>query len=158
MLTFFVLCSASSAYVMGTVLSSITGKASLYNLITSGRSDSPFPFTASAFPIPGGKFCVPKGVSTHFYAFWIPMLSFETLLCTLAVIRALQMRQPSRSLFHSGRQLVGVLVRDSLMYFLVLVPSSFCSLLVLGLTLYHGYFPVYLPHISPACSCGFWHL
>lgn len=51
------------------------------------------------------------------------MLSFESLLCTLAVVRAVQIDQPSRSLFHSGRQLVGVLVRDSLMYFLVLVSS-----------------------------------
>jgi hypothetical protein len=61
------------------------------------------------------------------------MLSFETLLCILAVVRAVQMYQPSRSLFHSGRQLVAVLVRDSLMYFLVLVLSSF-PLLILGLT------------------------
>jgi len=109
MLTSFVLCSASSAYVMGTVLSSIT---------------------ASAFPVPGGKFCVPQGVPTHFYAFWIPMLSFETLLCILAVVRAVQMYQPSRSLFHSGRQLVAVLVRDSLMYFLVIFATYLTCLLV----------------------------
>ncbi|KIM38010.1 hypothetical protein M413DRAFT_448053 [Hebeloma cylindrosporum] len=109
MLTSFVLCSTLSAFVMGSVLTSIT---------------------ASAYPVPGGKFCVPKGVSTHFYAFWIPMLSFETLLCTLAVIRAIQMYQPSRSVFHSGRQLVSVLVRDSLMYFLVIFATYLTCLLV----------------------------
>ena len=58
------------------------------------------------------------------------MLSFETILCTLAVVRAFQMYQPSRSLFDSGRQLVAVLVRDSLMYFLVLVLSSFPLLIL----------------------------
>lgn len=152
MLTFFVLCSASSAYVMGTVLSSITGKASLYDLVTT-RLDLISRFVASAFPVPGGKFCVPQGVSTHFYAFWIPMLSFETLLCTLAVVRATQMYQPRCSLFHSGRQLAAVLVRDSLMYFLVLV---FALLSPCPRT--HSHSTESLPHILPACSCGPWHL
>jgi hypothetical protein len=77
--------------------------------------------TATAIYIPGGLFCVPSGVSTHFYTFWIPMLAFESLLCTLALIRGFQTYRAKGSLFHSSRQLVGILIRDSVLYFLVCV-------------------------------------
>jgi len=55
------------------------------------------------------------------------MLLFETLLCTLAIIQGVQTYKAQGSLFRRGRQLVGILVRDSLIYFLVLVSSSFFS-------------------------------
>ncbi|KAH9478051.1 hypothetical protein JR316_0010288 [Psilocybe cubensis] len=61
MLVVFIASTATSAWIMGTALSSVT---------------------ATAVQIPGGAFCVPANVTPHFYAFWIPMLAFETLLCT----------------------------------------------------------------------------
>lgn len=69
--------------------------------------------------IPGGMFCIPNNVSTHFFAFWIPMLAFETLLCGLALIRGFQTYRSNGTLFQSGRQLVAILIRDSIFYFLV---------------------------------------
>ena len=42
---------------------------------------------ADAHLIPGVPFCVPVGDLSHFYAFWIPILCFEMLLCGLALIR-----------------------------------------------------------------------
>jgi len=109
MLILFVLCLTSSAYVMITVLSSVT---------------------ASAFPVPGGTFCIVKGVPRHFYTFWIPMLLFETLLCTLAIIQGVQTYKAQGSLFRRGRQLVGILVRDSLMYFLIICSTYLTCLLM----------------------------
>jgi len=109
MLVCFIASSATSAWIMGSALSSIT---------------------ATAFTIPGGKFCVPSNVPPHFYTFWIPMLGFETLLCALALVRGFQTFRSNGSLFHSGRQLVGILVRDSLMYFMVICATYLTCLLV----------------------------
>ncbi|KDR66617.1 hypothetical protein GALMADRAFT_147830 [Galerina marginata CBS 339.88] len=108
MLICFVGCSATSAWVVWTSLSS---------------------FGASALPISGGTFCVPFGISPHFYVFWIPMLAFESLLCFLALVRGFQTFKSNGSLFHSGRQLVGILVRDSLIYFLVICATYLTCLL-----------------------------
>ncbi|PPR05320.1 hypothetical protein CVT26_011579, partial [Gymnopilus dilepis] len=86
-------------------------------------------FLALAVTIPGGKFCVPFGISPHFYTYWIPMLAFETLLCVLAVFRGFQAFRSNGSLFQRGRQLVGILVRDSLMYFFVICVTYLTCLL-----------------------------
>ncbi|KAF8891477.1 hypothetical protein CPB84DRAFT_1784218 [Gymnopilus junonius] len=86
-------------------------------------------FSATAFPIPGGAFCVPFGISSHFYTYWIPMLAFETLLCVLAVVKGFQTFKSNGSLFHRGQQLVGILVRDSLMYFFVICITYLTCLL-----------------------------
>lgn len=47
------------------------------------------------------------------------MLAFEGLLCVLALIRGFQTYRTKGSLFHSSRQLLGILIRDSVLYFLV---------------------------------------
>ncbi|KAF8157218.1 hypothetical protein B0H34DRAFT_712762 [Crassisporium funariophilum] len=109
MLISYVVSSAIAGWIMGTVLSSIT---------------------ASAFKIPGGMFCVPSGVSQSFYMFWIPMLAFEFLLCTLALVRGFQTLRSDGSLFRSGRQLVSILIRDSVLYFLVICATYVTCLLV----------------------------
>ncbi|KAF5324331.1 hypothetical protein D9619_011315 [Psilocybe cf. subviscida] len=109
MLTCWVACLAGSSYIMYTVLARVT---------------------ATAIHIPGGLFCVPSGVSSHFYTFWIPMLAFESLLCTLALIRGFQTYRAKGSLFHSSRQLVGILIRDSVLYFLVICATYLTCLLV----------------------------
>ena len=74
---------------------------------------------AKAATIPGGKFCVPRNVSGHFFIFWIPMLAFESLLCTLALIQGFRTFNNEGGIFRNGRQLVALLVRDSIFYFLM---------------------------------------
>ncbi|KAF9558591.1 hypothetical protein CPC08DRAFT_709544 [Agrocybe pediades] len=110
MLTCYVAALATSAWVMGNALNKITATALTL--------------------VPGYTFCVPSGVPSNFYAFWIPMLAFESLLSTLALIRGFQAFKLNGSLFHSGRQLVGILIRDSLMYFFVIFSTYLTCLLV----------------------------
>jgi hypothetical protein len=66
-----------------------------------------------------GKFCFADGVPSHFYTFWIPLIAFETILCGLALIRGFQAVRSGGSLFRAGRLLVRILIRDSVLYFLV---------------------------------------
>ncbi|KAF8993604.1 hypothetical protein BDQ17DRAFT_128569 [Cyathus striatus] len=58
------------------------------------------------------------------------MLAFETLLCTLALIRGFQTFKAKGPLFSSGRLLVGILIRDSVLYFLVICVTYLSCLLV----------------------------
>ncbi|PFH47895.1 hypothetical protein AMATHDRAFT_66576 [Amanita thiersii Skay4041] len=109
MVTLFVACMASSAYVMGSVLSNID---------------------AIAVNFSGWHVCLPLNVSSHFYAFWIPILFFETFLCILAIYRGFQTFKTDGSLFQSGRRLVGILIRDSVMYFIVMCATYLTNLLV----------------------------
>ncbi|KAF8902285.1 hypothetical protein CPB84DRAFT_1776389 [Gymnopilus junonius] len=78
-----------------------------------------------AFPIdiPGGQICY-SNHSPHLYAFWIPILSFECLLCALALAHGYQDYRDSLRGF--GSRLIGaldtpklseILVRDSITYF-----------------------------------------
>ncbi|TFK33408.1 hypothetical protein BDQ12DRAFT_691220 [Crucibulum laeve] len=107
----FIIASAAAATIMGSVLMKIT---------------------ASAVVLPGtaGMFCVPSGVSDKFYTFWIPMLAFETLLCALALVRGFQSFTSDGPLFRSGRHLVSILIRDSVLYFLVICATYLTCLLV----------------------------
>ncbi|KAJ3537705.1 hypothetical protein NMY22_g5485 [Coprinellus aureogranulatus] len=101
--------TATSGYVMHSVISKIT---------------------ATAITIPNGKFCVPHNVSDKFYVFWIPMLAFECLLCTLALIRGFQAFVTDGSLFRRGRELIRILLLDSVLYFLVITATYMTCLLV----------------------------
>ncbi|KAJ7131507.1 hypothetical protein C8R43DRAFT_659575 [Mycena crocata] len=109
MVATFIVSSATSAVIMGTVLSGIT---------------------AHAHPLPGTTFCVPVGVSDYFFAFWLPIIGFESLLCGLALYRGFQTFRASGSLFQSGRHLVAILIRDSVFYFLVMFATYFTNMLV----------------------------
>ncbi|KDR69146.1 hypothetical protein GALMADRAFT_282816 [Galerina marginata CBS 339.88] len=82
-----------------------------------------------AVPIPGGKFCIPSRAA-NFYSFWIPVLSFEFMLFFLAVFRGIgEYRLAGSSMFRGGRSLVGILIRDSVFYFLVIAVAYLISLL-----------------------------
>lgn len=59
---------------------------------------------------------------TFFYAFWIPIIACETLLCALVILRAVRGWRRRENLLDSGKALVAVLIRDSIFYFLVCVP------------------------------------
>ncbi|TFK22997.1 hypothetical protein FA15DRAFT_670925 [Coprinopsis marcescibilis] len=109
MIVSFVASTATSGWIMHTVLAGITTK------------------TVS---LPNGSFCVPVGVPDNFYTFWIPMLVFECLLCTLALVRGFQAFRADGSLFRAGRDLVRILIRDSVLYFLVICSTYLSCLLV----------------------------
>ncbi|EJD06634.1 uncharacterized protein FOMMEDRAFT_17124 [Fomitiporia mediterranea MF3/22] len=129
MICFFIFAMASSAAVMGTVLRDVNAKANL---------------------IPGTKFCIPLGISTHFYAFWIPILSFETLLCALACMRGYksyrdhEIRRLGRlSMRHRDRatsqqpdpkrgemNILEILLRDSVGYFIIIFATYLTTTMI----------------------------
>ncbi|KAJ7624812.1 hypothetical protein FB45DRAFT_924267 [Roridomyces roridus] len=110
MVTMFIASSATSAAIMGTALSRISAVSS---------------------PLPGIiTFCAPSGIPPWFYAFWIPILAFESLMCALALYRGFQTFRASEPAFQSGRHLVAILIRDSVLYFLVMFATYFTNMLI----------------------------
>lgn len=105
----FIASISTSAWIMGTVVGSVNAKA---------------------IKIPGGTFCMPGTVQTNFFIFWIPMLAFECLLCGLALFRGFQTFRSEGTLYQNGRHLVGILIRDSILYFLVICTTYTTCLLV----------------------------
>ncbi|KAG7086969.1 hypothetical protein E1B28_002885 [Marasmius oreades] len=114
MVATFILTSATAAAIMGVVLSNLT---------------------AISLQLQGVVVCLPLTVSSSFYAFWIPILAFETVLCCLALFRGYQTFRTSGSPFQSGRKLVGMLIRDSIAYFLVMFGIYLTNLLVFAIDL-----------------------
>ncbi|KAJ7429739.1 hypothetical protein B0H11DRAFT_2211908 [Mycena galericulata] len=112
MVVTFLASSASSAVIMGKALSGLA---------------------ARSHPILGmPTFCYPVAttVPSYFFAFWIPIIAFESLLCGLALYRGFQTFRASGTLFQSGRHLVSILIRDSVLYFLVMFATYFTNMLV----------------------------
>ncbi|KAJ6468126.1 hypothetical protein C8R47DRAFT_1151922 [Mycena vitilis] len=105
----FIISTATSAVIMGTVLQKLT---------------------ARAHPLPGMTFCVPGDVPDWFFTFWIPILMFESLLCGLALYRGFQTFRASGGVFQSGKHLVAILIRDSVLYFLVMFATYLTNMLV----------------------------
>jgi len=114
MVIWFIAATVSSAVVMGTTLAVLGARSHI---------------------IPGIPFCVPFNVPRHLYAFWIPIIAFESLLCGMALYRGFQginTRDGSGSgLFRSGRRLVNILVRDSIIFFLVVFAAYATNFLIL---------------------------
>jgi len=106
---FFVLASAAAATMMGTVLAGIT---------------------ARAFNIAGFSFCAAGNTTHHFYAFWIPILVYETILCVLAMLRGIQNYRETSSVYLSGKRIFAILVRDSILYFLVMFATYFVNFIL----------------------------
>ncbi|KDR86024.1 hypothetical protein GALMADRAFT_235216 [Galerina marginata CBS 339.88] len=109
MMGFFVICFALSAWIMGSSLKGLT---------------------AASTQIIGGQFCVSPLIPPHFYIFWIPMLSFELLLCSLAVIRAYESYHASGNPVFNGHRLFSILIRDSLVYFFAIGVTYLTCLVV----------------------------
>lgn len=80
--------------------------------------------TATAVWIPHkhSTVCIPSNVPAHFYAFWIPMLVSESVLCGLALVRGFRAYTPGSNVFQNGKRIIEILVRDSLFYFVMCVP------------------------------------
>lgn len=109
MATGFVASSVASAVILATALSGIK---------------------AGSHVLPGLPVCIPIGVPSHLYAFWIPMIVFESFLCGMALYRGFQGVFGGGTLFRSGRHLVDILVKDSIIYFLVVFAAYATNLTV----------------------------
>ncbi|KAH0582250.1 hypothetical protein H2248_011895 [Termitomyces sp. 'cryptogamus'] len=105
----FIFATSTSATIMGIVLSKIN---------------------ASALPFPGLIFCVPENVNTHFYAFWIPILAFESLLCFLALYKGYETFRSTSPSILPGHHLVQILLWDSVLYFVVLFATYLTNFLI----------------------------
>jgi len=87
--------------------------------------------TATVINLPAdGTFCYASDIASNFYMFWIPLLAFECLLCGLALIKGFQTLRNRRSVLSSGRFLIRILVRDSIVYFLAICATYLSSLLI----------------------------
>jgi len=105
-------------------IASVTVSATIMGMVVTD-------ITAAAFRVtPTILFCVPSGVSKHFFAFWIPILFFESLLCGLALYKGFETFRSASSAFRSGRHLVDILVRDSVLYFLIMFATYLTCLLI----------------------------
>ncbi|CAL1711015.1 unnamed protein product [Somion occarium] len=80
--------------------------------------------------LPGLPFCLPINVPSHFFSWWIPILVSETLLCGLALWRGFQSYYKRKNIFQSGRELIEILIRDSVLYFLVLFGIYLCNTII----------------------------
>ncbi|KAH9919476.1 uncharacterized protein BXZ73DRAFT_52492 [Epithele typhae] len=107
--------AASSAYVVGRALS-----------LTTDSCDS----LAVRLPLGASTVCVPFGLPDDFYAFWIPMLISECVLCGLALYRGLQRYRTDGALILSGRGIIEILVRDSVYYFLILFATYLMNAII----------------------------
>ncbi|EPQ50395.1 hypothetical protein GLOTRDRAFT_133948 [Gloeophyllum trabeum ATCC 11539] len=105
----FLVSAGTAAVIMGMVLARISAHSGL---------------------IPGLPFCIPVNVPSWFYTFWIPTLGFESLLCALALFRAFKDFRSRTSLFQSGRHIVKILIRDSVIYYLIMFATYFTNLII----------------------------
>ncbi|PBK61621.1 hypothetical protein ARMSODRAFT_1025539 [Armillaria solidipes] len=107
-----------------------------YGLFMTSLSDSSSEFHADRLlaaaqrTLPGTSVCASSGIPDYFYAFWIPTIVFESLLCGLALFRGFQTFSSDGPLFSSGRRLVSILIRDSVFYFVVMFATYLTNLLV----------------------------
>ncbi|KAF5345387.1 hypothetical protein D9757_013389 [Collybiopsis confluens] len=80
--------------------------------------------------VPDMTLCIPMSIPPYIYAFWIPILAFETLLFVLAVLRGIQTYRQTGTTFQSNKRLVGLLVRDSIAYYAVMFATYLTCLLI----------------------------
>lgn len=76
----------------------------------------------SSEPIPGVKICTNEDTSNSFYVFWLPILCFEFLLCSLAVRAGIQRSRDDIGFIPLSNRvfLLDVLVKGNVGYFLVI--------------------------------------
>ena len=63
--------------------------------------------------------CVPTQVPNFFFTFWIPILIAECTYCVLALYQGLENYTSGDNMFQNGKRILGILVRDSLSYFVM---------------------------------------
>lgn len=129
MLFFYFTCSACSAWIVINELSSISSMdsptSSFFLLLSLIMYFFLLQVTAPILPVDDG-FCSSLRLPRGIFRYWIPMLSFECLLCVLVLIQGFWRFRSDNSIFRSGKRLVSNLIRDSVFYFLVCVFYSSC--------------------------------
>ncbi|KAF7761954.1 hypothetical protein Agabi119p4_9946 [Agaricus bisporus var. burnettii] len=113
MVSMFLISSGLSAGVMGKVLADMSISA-----------------THFAFDGIEDAFCVPQNISPNFFLFWVPLLVFESLLCGMAVYKGYQSFKAGATMLHSGSRLLSILIRDSVLYFIIIASAYFACLLL----------------------------
>ncbi|PIL27461.1 hypothetical protein GSI_10610 [Ganoderma sinense ZZ0214-1] len=85
---------------------------------------------AIKLPLSDTTVCVPFGLPSNFYAFWIPMLISESVLCGLALYRGFDSYRPGANVMQSGRRIIEILVRDSLSYFVIIFATYLMNTII----------------------------
>ncbi|KDR69547.1 hypothetical protein GALMADRAFT_230548 [Galerina marginata CBS 339.88] len=99
MLTFYIVLSAVSAWIMWNYLAlTVVSMISFF-----GRGS-----------------CIGSDETSHLYPFYIPLLLFDGLLCVLAIVKGLEATKSTGSLFHRGQSLIEIFVQDSIFYFMII--------------------------------------
>ncbi|KDR66309.1 hypothetical protein GALMADRAFT_232649 [Galerina marginata CBS 339.88] len=86
--------------------------------------------TAITLPTSNGSTCVLRGPGGTFYKSWLAALSFECLMCFLACRRAYRSFRADVSPLFWGRTLMDVIIRDSVLYFIVIAIAYLVSLVL----------------------------
>lgn len=76
---------------------------------------------ATVIVTPDVKFCIPSSRSDFLFAAWLPLLGFEILLCGLALYKGYQTYQLHIPHGLSMFTISAFLIKDSILYFVVLV-------------------------------------
>lgn len=122
----YIISSAAAIWIISNNLRSSPGQSE--HLLRSCRNSVLKESCVSlgvARPIPNGKTCLHPSLSASIYAVWIVMLLFDLALFSLIVAKGVnEYRAYGSSIFRGGRSLFGILIRDSVLYFLVYVFSS----------------------------------
>lgn len=113
----FLACSAISAWVLRKSTSSLTGSRVLY-FITYKFDILLYSGFLIDIPQLNMTICYPAGLTSLIRTFWIPILVFETLLCSLVLLRGYQSSN-SGDLKTSGNRLMHILIRDSVIYYVL---------------------------------------
>lgn len=125
----FVATVISSTTIMVIVLANVEGAflppAHAFDSDADSDANSLYP-TVSALTLFSFSFCDPLNLNqfTYFYAFWIPIMVCESLLCLLVILKAVHGWKRQSNLLDSGKEIIAVLIRDSVIYFVVCVPYS----------------------------------
>lgn len=123
MFAVFIAAVVASSTMMGISLQGVTGKLS--RIVVNASISLVKSLSASSnIPLTHIKFCLPLKHPKFFYSFWIPILASESFLCCLAVWRGYQSYRHQRSSFRASQNLIDILIRDSILYFLMYVPYS----------------------------------
>ncbi|KDR67029.1 hypothetical protein GALMADRAFT_232246 [Galerina marginata CBS 339.88] len=77
-------------------------------------------FVISVMSFAGQDSCVSSSENPRIYVFYTPLMVFDGVLCILALVRGVQEAKMKGSVFHRGQSLMEILVRDSILYFLVI--------------------------------------
>ncbi|KIK52144.1 hypothetical protein GYMLUDRAFT_371607, partial [Collybiopsis luxurians FD-317 M1] len=107
---------------------------------------------AAAHLIPGFSFCFPVFIPPYFYALWIPVLAFEAVLFALAAFQGFRTHQRNNSALQYEERLFKILIRDSIIYFVMLFATYLTCVLVTVIN--RSYFEVPIP-FAFALSCVF---